>query len=210
MKNHIKHKRSRYAQNKIDYIVFGNPSGAKKLLFEKGYQPLANIQHTAQAIKQLVKKEGRQLIKELIQIHPDKALILKTTGALEDSFCGACSNYTYVPETNSCSSCGHSNFNTSAIDVGDILDQLVNMNTSEMETYYKEILGKSNKDPKDLNLADEVQIVWNELRQRKTKDLQEKDSNEKKEVTTLLFSERGVIILGLTLVAGILIGSKIK
>ena len=206
----MKNRRSKYAQNKIDYIVFGNPTGAKKLLLEKGYKPFSNIQYTAQAIKQLVKKEGRKAVKELIKIHPDKALILKINKELEDSFCGACSNYTYVPETNSCSDCGHSNFVTGDMDIGDFLDQLVTMNTSEIEAYYKEVLSKSNKAPEDRNLADEVQIVWNELRQRKTNDLKETESNEKSALNTTLFSERGVVILGLTLVAGILIGSKIK
>ena len=210
MRGSKKNKRSKYAQNKIDYIVFGNPSGAKKLLYKKGYKPFSNIQLTAKAIKQLVRKEGRTVIKELAQIHPDKPLIIAANKEQEDSFCGACNNHTYVPDSNSCTSCGHSNFVTKDIDVGNFLDQLLDMNTSEIEGHYKDILSKSNKNPKDISLAEEVQIVWNELRQRRTNKVEEKNSNEKADLCTCLFSEKGVVILGLTLVAGILIGSKIK
>ena len=204
-----KNRRSKYAQNKIEYIVFGNPTGAKKLLLEKGYQAYPSVKDNAAALKQLVQKEGKTVIKDLIQIHPDKAAILAITKDKEDSFCGACSNYTYNPENNYCGSCGHSNYVTEDIDIGDFLDQMVDMSTSEVEKYYKDILSKSNKNPEDLTLADEVQLVFNELRVRKNKDLQE-EMQEKEGTSKLFISENRMVVLGLTLVAGILIGSQLR
>ena len=207
-KNNI--NRSRFAQNRIDYIVYGNPKEAKELVHRYGYESPKDIHELVAAIKELVRRKGRKVIKDLIGIHPDKKAIAKIGRKREDNYCGACNSNAYNSEDNFCGACGHSNY-TGDTDLGDFIDQLVKMNTSELENYYQDIMSKSNADPEDMNLADEVQIVWNELRKRKTTDNQEEEKKEERSLIPPAFvNQQGMVVLGLTLLAGVLVGASIK
>lgn len=206
--------RSRYAQNRIAYIVYGNPDGARKFLFDQGYHPPKNIHDLVHATKELVKTKGKIIVPLLLNVHPEKELILKLNQPQnkqgEDSFCGACGSSSFNPESNFCGACGSSNFSgDSSLDVGDYIDQLVDMTTSQLEKHYQEVLAASNKKPEDLSLMEEVQLVWNELRQRKLNaEIPKQEVAKDKDRFTV--SKDGVVILGLTLAAGVLIGSSIK
>jgi len=206
--------RSRYAQNRIAYIVYGNPDGARKFLFDQGYHPPKNIHDLVHATKELVKTKGKTIVPLLLNVHPEKELILKLNqpqnNQREDSFCGACGSSSFNPESNFCGACGSSNFSgDSSLDVGDYIDQLVDMTTSQLEKHYQEVLAASNKKPEDLSLMEEVQLVWNELRQRKLNaEIPKQEVAKDKDRFTV--SKDGVVILGLTLAAGVLIGSSIK
>lgn len=206
--------RSRYAQNRIAYIVYGNPDGARKFLFDQGYHPPKNIHDLVHATKELVKTKGKTIVPLLLNVHPEKELILKLNQPQnkhgEDSFCGACGSSSFNPESNFCGACGSSNFSgDSSLDVGDYIDQLVDMTTSQLEKHYQEVLAASNKKPEDLSLMEEVQLVWNELRQRKLNaEIPKQEVAKDKDRFTV--SKDGVVILGLTLAAGVLIGSSIK
>ena len=200
-----KNRRSRHALNKIDYIVYGNPSGAKQLLLTKGFKTYPNVRHNAAAIKQWVKEKGRNAIKDLLYIHPDKQVLLKLHREKEDSFCGACSNYTYHSGSNHCSSCGYSNF--SEEDKNTLLDELRDMSTLELKTYYKSLLKKSNQQPEDVSLAEEVQVVFNELKDQLAEGGKE---DESKQTRTSFITHNEALVLGLTLITGVLIGSQLK
>ena len=206
--------RSKYAQNRIAYIVYGNPDGARKFLFDQGYHPPKNIHDLVKATKELVKNQGKSIVPHLLTIHPEKDLILKLnqpeSNQKEDSFCGACGSSSFNPESNFCGAFGNSNFGgDSNLDVGDYIDQLVDMTTSQLEKHYQEVLAASNKKPEDLSLMEEVQLVWNELRQRKL-SAESPTKEEPKGKDRFSVSKDGLVILGLTLVAGVLIGSSIK
>lgn len=203
----MRNRQQRLKPNKIDYIVHGNPKKAKKLVYDYGYETPHNIDELSETVKLLVKKKGRKVVKDLLFIHPDKNILLKLNQPKEDSFCGACGNASYLPEDNYCGSCGHSNY-TGKTNLRDFLDQLIEMNSSELETYYQEVLSKANKNPKDTNLADEVQIVWNELRQRMNPEKEEEKEQENFFRKHVIKSE--IAIAGVILVAGILIGTAFK
>ena len=206
--------RSKYAQNRIAYIVYGNPDGARKFLFDQGYHPPKSIHDLVKATKELVKTEGKSIVPKLLTIHPEKDLILELNQPLEstkeDSYCGSCGSSSFNPESNFCGACGNSNFGgESNLDVGDYIDQMVDMTTSQLEKHYQEVLAASNKKPEDLSLMEEVQLVWNELRQRKLNaEIPKQEVAKDKDRFTV--SKDGVVILGLTLAAGVLIGSSIK
>lgn len=204
-----KHKRSKFAQNRIDYIVYGNPNGVADLVYDYGYEPPENPHDLVKATKILVKRNGRKLIKELIKIHPDRKAILKLQRGKEDNFCGACSSYSYNPEDNYCAVCGHSHYDGEG-NKKSFLSQLVDMGATELEEYYENIVRKSNENPEDTTLADEVEMVWNELRQRKAEEKTEDASEEETKVEHLRSAKEGLIILGLVFVAGVLVGSTLK
>lgn len=212
MRKKGKSHRSRFAQNRIEYIVYGNPEKAKQLVENYGFESPRDVHGLVGAVKELVRRKGRKVIKDLIKIHPDKRAIIKMSRQREDNYCGACNSHSYNPEDNFCGSCGHSNY-TGDTDVGDFINKLVKMNTSELEKYYQDTMSKSNADPDNMDLADEVQIVWNELRQRKT-DKKEEEKEKKEEKSPLIppafVSQQGMVVLGLTLLAGVLVGASIK
>ena len=191
--------RSKFAQNKIDYIVYGNPAGARKVLYDQGYHPPKNLHDLVKATKQLIKVEGKSIVPLLLNIHPEKELILGLSKPKEDSFCGACGSSSYNPEFNFCGACGNSSFSGEGY-----IEDLTGLTTTELEKYYEQVLALANKKPEDLSLMEEVQLVWNELRQRKLlAETKEKDSDR------FTVSKDGLVILGLTLAAGVLIGSSI-
>ena len=101
-------KRSRFAQERIPYIVYGNPSGVRKLIHSYGFEVPENIHDLVDAARELISLERRDAVLDLIQLHPDKGAILKATE--QDSFCGACSSYSYNSEDNYCTGCGHMNY----------------------------------------------------------------------------------------------------
>lgn len=201
-------KRSRFAQNKIAYIVYSNQKEARKLVHDYGYEAPKDIHSLVETVKLLVKKKGRKVIKDLLFIHPDKRAILKLVKSKEDNFCGGCGNHSYLPEDNYCGGCGHVNY-TGNTAISKILDQLTAMGNSELEQHYQEILQKANANPKDTQLADEVQLVWNELRQRMNYAEKEEET-PKKDSFCQHITKSEITIAGVLLVTGILIGSAFK
>ncbi len=167
-------KRSRFAQNRIDYIVFGNPKGAAQLVYDYGYEMPENLHDLSRAVRQLVRKKGRKAVKKLISIHPDRKAILKVERNKEDNYCGMCSSYSYNTCDNYCGGCGHSHYDGKGDKKG-FLARLVDMGTQQLKIYYENVVRKSNNNPEDPALSEEVEMVWNVLRQRKQKQDQEED-----------------------------------
>lgn len=170
-----KEKRSPYAQNRIDYIVYSNPGRSRKLLHDYGYEAPKNIHQVVAAIKELVKSKGKKVIKGLILIHPEKELILKETGHGQsyNSFCGACSS-------NYCG-CG-SSYDGS---LSDLLSEVSNMSVKELESTYQKIKEETKKDPDNISLISKGETIYDELKKRSKNKEQKKDNEEDRTMKTL-------------------------
>ncbi len=206
-----------HAQNSIDYIVYSNPSKVATLLENFGYEAPKNSHDLVKATKLLIQKEGKKVIAQLLEIHPDKAAILKINqSAKEDLFCGVCSSYSYLPEMNLCKGCGHSYYDGS--DKTQFLEQLEGKSTKELEKYYEKVIKKFNRNPDNSNLAEEVELVWQELKRKKTAEKQGTDIEQKIEASINANTKKNskgelssqILILGLTFIGGVLVGNALK
>lgn len=196
------------AQNRIDYIVFHNTDAANDILFEYGFEKIDNQQHLSQAVKELVKNKGRKVIKDLLEIHPDKAAILQVTKS-EDTKCPACKNNAFAKAENYCKSCGHSNYAGSG-DEDSFLDQFNSYDDKALEKYYQDIVRRSNDDLEDKNLAQEVQMVWNELRKRKESKPESKPEVTEDKSKGIHITKDEMLLFGVVFIAGVLVGASIK
>jgi len=203
------------AQNRIDYIVFHNTDAANNLLFDYGFEKIESQQHLSQAVKELVKNKGRKVIKDLLAIHPDKAAILQVNTVV-DSKCAACGKNAVVhtersrstKAENYCKSCGHSNYAGSG-DEDSFLSQFSSYDDKALENYYKGIVKRSNDAPEDKNLAQEVQMVWNELRKRKESKPEPKTATQEDQ-KGIHISKDEMLLFGVVFIAGVLVGASIK
>lgn len=136
-------------QNRIDYIVLHKPDDAAKLLEKHGYQAPNRKEDLPKAVKLLVKRKGEPFIKELLNIHPEKELILEITGhkAGEDSYCGCHSAYSG--------------------DTKKLLDQLSELSVADLEQLYDDAKKNAREKPEDKPLVAKVELLWDELKRRK-------------------------------------------
>ena len=199
-------KHKKLAQNSIDYIVYSNPSSVRKLLYDCGYEAPRNEHTLVRATKELIQKKGTAMITELLQIHPDKKAILSLAPEKQKkTSCNACNHDSYNSEDNFCGACGHSNYNGSG-DEDSFLDQFSDASDKEVQRYYDRIRKRSNAKPEDQKLASEVQMVWNELRQRKLTK-KEAAKEEKAPQKAFSFMKDEWVLLGVVFIAGYLVGS---
>jgi hypothetical protein len=149
------------AQNRIDYIVLQKPADAARILTKYGYEPPKKAEEVVKAVKLLVRKKGEPVIKELINIHPEKQLILEASGHNPDesNFCGCHSSYS--GETK------------------ELLDKLSELSVDDLSKLYDDVKKQSKDKPEDKPLMAQVETVWDELKRRKkqTKKIQENQEN---------------------------------
>jgi ribosomal protein L37E len=193
------------AQNRIDYIVYHNIEKASDLLEDYGFEVPDNPKHLAEAIRELVRKRGRRVIKELIAIHPDKQAILQIEPKSNLSVCEACQNDSYDNATSSCNSCGFSNYVSHQTEYN-FTDEYENLSQKELQSLYDKILKESNLNPNDRKKAEKVQQVWNELRIRKAISKKQRQSDSSAQP---LFAptKKDVMIVGIVFLTGLLIGN---
>jgi len=198
----------RVAQNSIDYIVLSNPAPVRKIIYDCGYEAPRDLHVLVNATKELIQEKGTSVITELLKVHPDKKAILGLEATEKKKSCHSCNNDSYNDEANFCGSCGHSNYNGSG-DEDSFLDQFSDASDKEVKPYYDRIVKRSNSRPEDQKLASEVQMVWNELRQRKLiqKDAAPTDTLSKK-VSSI--SKDELFLLTGIFIAGFLVGSNLK
>jgi hypothetical protein len=170
-------------QNRIDYIVYHKPFDAARLLEKHGYEAPQKAEDLARAVRHLVKRKGEIAIKELIQFHPEKKLILELTGhnSEESSYCGCNSSYSSY--------------------AGELKDQLAKipgMTISELSELYEQAKKKAKDSPADNILMLQVEQVWEELKRRRK---QSETENEKKKNS----SENFYLYMGLAFCIGIVI-----
>lgn len=149
------------AQNRIDYIVLQKPTDAARILDKYGYDPPKKPEELVKAMKLLVRKKGEPAVKELINIHPEKQLILEASGhnSDESNYCGCHSSYS--GETK------------------DLLDKLSELSVDDLSKLYDEVKKQSKDKPEDKPLMARVETVWDELKRRRkqTKKIQENQEN---------------------------------
>lgn len=197
------------AQNRIDYIVYHNTQEVADLLDSYGFEVPDNPTHIAQAMRELVRKRGRKVIKELIALHPDKETILKLNSDTNKSVCESCQNDSYNNEQDSCNSCGYSKYRGSG-DEYNFVGQFEKYKLPELQSYYKRILNKSNASPSDKSLAQEVQLVWNEIRTRKTIAKKQAEYTPTNEKLRFAPTKEDLIIVGMIFITGVLIGNGLN
>ena len=71
----MKEHKKRFTPDRTKYIVYSNPRGAAKLLYNKGYEPPKKLRELFGAVKELSKIQGEKFQKELLSIHPEKELL---------------------------------------------------------------------------------------------------------------------------------------
>jgi len=170
------------AQNRIDYIVLQKPSEAAKIVEKYGYEAPGKVDDLVKSVKLLVKKKGEPVIKELINIHPEKKLILEVSGHKSDesNYCGCHSSYS--GETK------------------DLLDKLSELSVDDLTKLYDDTKKQSKDDPEDKTMMAQVETIWDELKRRKK---QTQKIEGKQENSVWLKIAIGVI-------AGIIIGKSLS
>ena len=195
------------AQNKIDYIVFHNTKKVSELLYNQGFEPPENPIELVEAIKELSRKKGKKFLEELVLLHPDKSTILSLNASKATSSCGACKQASYDDKGNYCANCGHSNYMGSG-DEDSFMGQFDAYKDPELEKYYRGIVRKSNEAPENKNLAQEVQMIWNEIRQRKGKQKSvEQTTSQAKDKS---ITKDDLLLFGVVFFAGALVGHGLK
>lgn len=195
-------------QNRIDYIVHHNADEASKLLEGYGFEAPNDPRHLAEAIKELARKKGRKVIKELLGFHPDKEAILKLNAPKKEGSCDACNNDSYDQARNHCMNCGHSNQAGSGNGKG-ISNQFENYKDKALESHYQTIVKVSNANPQDKGLAQEVQMVWNEIRTRRLSPESEEGSKSRGSRAFSITKDE-MLLLGVAFIAGALVGHGLK
>lgn len=139
------------AQNRIDYIVLQKPSEAAKIVEKYGYEAPPKVNELVKSVKMLVKRKGEPVIKDLINIHPEKKLILEVSGHKSDesNYCGCHSSYS--GETK------------------ELLDKLSELSVEDLTKLYDDTKKQSKEKPDDKELMAQVETVWDELKRRKNK-----------------------------------------
>lgn len=207
MQSDMKSQAYQLAQNKIDYIVFHNPKKVSELLYNQGFEPPKDAISLSEAIKELSRKKGQPFIAQLLKLHPDSKAILSIHTTKASKSCIACSEDSFISERNYCSSCGHSNYNGSG-DEDSFLGQFESYKEDDLKKYYKNIVLKSNQYPKDEKLAQEVQMIWNEIRERKEKQKKEPVAEESSK--NKFISRDDLLLIAIVFAAGVLVGHGLK
>jgi ribosomal protein L37E len=197
------------AQNRIDYIVYHNTNKVGDLLENYGFEVPENPTHLAQAMRELVRRRGRKVIKELIAIHPDKEAILKLESKSNLTTCESCQNDSYDSVSNSCSSCGFSNYISHQTEYS-FTDEYEHLSAEELQKLYDKILKESNLNPSDRKKAETVQKLWNELRVRKAIARKKKQPSTSTGEFKFGPTKADFMIIGVTLLIGIVIGSGLN
>jgi hypothetical protein len=164
------------AQNRIEYIVFQRPFDASKILESYGYEAPGKVDELTKAVKQLVKKKGEPVVKDLINIHPEKKIILEMSGHKSDesSFCGCHSAYT-----------------------GEIKD----LSVSDLTQLYEDTKKKSKEAPEDKTVMAQMETVWDELKRRKKQT--EKQEKENQQNANNIWLKMGLCFLAGIIIAKI-------
>ncbi len=192
--------------SRIEYIVLSHLPQSKKLIEDFGYEAPEKATDVIQGIKFLIRKHKRKAVTALLKIHPDRKALIAIQREEEDHFCSACSESSYDPIEDQCGSCGHSNYNGNK---SLFLDKIRKMELPELEKYYQNLLEKSKDFPKDASIQEEVELVWNELRQLKPgQDPQEQEEEIPQTMKIIAFEQTMFFtVMGLTLLVGGLIGN---
>lgn len=188
--------------DRIEYIVYSHPDKVESLIEGYGYEAPEDLEELVETMKFLIRKYKKKAVIDLLKIHPDRKALLSLEEPKEDNFCSACANQNYNGEEHSCGCGGHSNYTGSRTD---FIAQLQEMGETELEEHYAKLLDKSNQNPNDKKLSEELQLVWNRFRNIKKTEASEKTER----ILHPLEFQRSAFytLLGVSLVIGVVIGT---
>lgn len=192
-------QRTKYAQNRISYIVYSNPVAVEGLVNQYGYEAPKNVHELVKVTKHLVKEQGMRFITDLIELHPERHAILES--AEHSNFCGACGNSNYSgPEPPM---------------------PLHEMSLPQLEDYYEELKAEAREFPSDAELSKQIELVWSLIHTRKnpepeasTSDEDPQDSKTKEsedpEGGDLYLSKTQLMGLGIAFFAGLFLAKTLS
>ncbi|GGG36040.1 hypothetical protein GCM10011344_41160 [Dokdonia pacifica] len=142
-------------QNRIDYIVYHNIAEAQKLLYDAGFESPESPDDLVEAIKELVRKQGRTVIEALLKIHPDKKAILSIEGV--SKVCENCKTKLSDTKKSGCGSCKKA----ATLKEDDFISDPDSLEPSaRLQVLIGKHKGTSNKG----ELEKEIEQLWNSLR----------------------------------------------
>lgn len=192
-------------QNRIDYIVYHHLEAAGKLIYSYGYEIPEFPEDIAAAVKELIRLKGKQVIKALLELHPDKKAIEALYKSKNKKPCSACKEDAYSLEDNYCGSCGYSNYNDGFV-TPSFDTEIASYSDEKLKQEYTTALEKSNASPTDTNLSEKVQQLWDALRKRQ---LDKRNSPEKKENEKFISKDQ-LMLLCAVFVTGIVVGTGLR
>lgn len=190
--------------DRLEYIVFHHPDKVKNLIEDFGHKPPSDLLALVEAVRFLIREYKQEAVVALLKLHPDRKALQAIDSEDEDQFCSACSENSYNAETHYCGSCGHSNYTGNRLE---FLEQLRNMGEKKLQEYYENLVKKSNLHPEDKKLAEEVQLVWNHLRNKK-----ETHEEPIEESAPMVAMEQSLFlgVFAMVFAVGVIVGSGIK
>ncbi|MFC4633512.1 hypothetical protein ACFO3O_06315 [Dokdonia ponticola] len=159
-------------QNRIDYIVFHNIKQAQKLLYDEGFESPEDPYDLVEAIKELIREKGREVIKALLKIHPDKNAILAIADTVK--VCENCKTKISDTKKKGCSSCkkkGCASCEKATVSLED--NYTTDSEELEATTPLDDLVNKYKASPSK-ELEKEIEARWNSIRLTPKKELKEK------------------------------------
>lgn len=171
--------------SRIDYIVYSNPVGVKRLIYQAGYEPPQTLDRLSKAIKALIRKNGKPVVERLLQLHPDRAFFSQRDSIKKPCECAVCTKQEKQRR---------SSFHQK-MDREELYQQL-----SELRIALKE-------QPDNTDIVDQIRLTRTALAIQ-----EQSEPVNKTEGKRSLFKATGDIIvaLSLTLLAGIIIGGTLN
>ncbi len=159
-------------QNRIDYIVYHNILEAQKLLYDQGFESPEDPDDLVEAIKELVRKEGRVIIEALLKIHPDKKAILAINGTVK--VCENCKEKLGQSKNKGCASC------TKA--TAPLEDNFTDPNALEDKEHHDYLVNKYTSNPSKDN-EKEVETHWDSIRTKPKEEVIKKEETSQSLLT---------------------------
>jgi len=63
--------------NVYQYIAYSNPDAANELCNKHGYYQIQSYEELADCLKSIVARKGESALKEIMELHPDKEVVLE-------------------------------------------------------------------------------------------------------------------------------------
>ncbi|WP_299212607.1 hypothetical protein [uncultured Dokdonia sp.] len=164
---------TRYAelgQNRIDYIVYHNILEAQKLLYDQGFESPEDPEDVVEAIKELVRQKGREVIEALLKIHPDKKAILSIADI--SKLCENCKTTLGQSKKQGCTSCTKK---TASLE--DNFTEEPRELDSNARLHY--LITKHKANPTDTELEKEIEALWNTIRTKPEKAIEKQTTNQR-------------------------------
>ena len=183
-------------QNRIDYIVYHNILEAQKLLYDQGFESPEDPDDIVEAIKELVRKEGRVIIEALLKIHPDKKAIL----AIADlpKVCERCKTKLGQSKNKGCASCSKATVPTED-------NFLADPNALDDKARLNYLVGKYTSNPSKEN-EKEVETHWDSIRTKPKEEEEEEEVIKKEEANQSLLTKKELCIYASIFGLGMLMG----